>query len=159
VARQLATAGINTLAVDVRGYGETCGKSDKTKRAGDRDTAFEFLISQPGVDRSVIGIGGARALGVDNSVETARRHADRVKSLVLISGETLRPQLQFLHDNLAGAYLKDGQKALARLHAEKALAILNDHEIPASSWTDTEQYRGEILRDAEKILKQLAPGS
>lgn len=59
------------------------------------------------------------------------------------------------HDNLADAYLKDGQKELARGHAEKALAILNDHKIPASSWTDTEQYRGEIRRDSEKILKQL----
>src|SRR5262249_20601535 len=27
-----------------------------------------------------------------------RRHPDQVKSLVLLSGETLRPQLQFLHD-------------------------------------------------------------
>jgi hypothetical protein len=44
---------------------------------------------------------------------------------------------------------------LARQHAEKALAILNDHKIPASSWTDTEQYRGEIRCDAEKVIKQL----
>ena len=334
VGRQLATAGINTLTIDVRGYGETGGSSDRTKRAGDLDTAFEFLISQPQVNRDVIGIAGAGALGVDNSVETARRHADQVKSLVLISGETVRPGLQFLHqrsqlpglfvfsdddeypptqeamqllydtstspskklvhyaavkeapwlwyepfdigrvpatgghgtdlfkahpelptilvnwfettliktpghapadslacaatinqlqfasganqveqrltearktdpqaqlfpeitasivgqdfmragdvksgidvfklivmaypdsadahDNLAGAYLKDGQKTLARQHAEKALAILNDHKVPASSWTDTEQYRGEIRRDVEKILKQLTPGS
>jgi len=60
------------------------------------------------------------------------------------------------HDSLADAYLKDGQKDLAREHAEKALAILNDHKIPASSWTDTEQYRGEIRRDIDKILKELA---
>ena len=334
VAAQLAAAGINTLTVDVRGYGETGGRSDRAKTGGDLDTAFESLISQIGVTRDVIGIGGAGALGVDNSVETARRHADQVKSLVLISGETVRPGLQFLHersqlpglfvvadddeypptqeamellyntstspskklihyaavkeapwlwyepfdigrvpakgghgtdlfkphpelptilvnwfettliktpghapadslacaatinqlqfasganqieqqltearktdpqaqlfpeitasivgqdfmragdvksgidvfklivmaypdsadahDNLAGAYLKDGQKALARQHAEKALAILNDHKVPASSWTDTEQYRGEIRRDVEKILKQLTPGS
>ena len=97
VGRQLATAGINTLTIDVRGYGETGGSSDRTKRAGDLDTAFEFLISQPQVNRDVIGIAGAGALGVDNSVETARRHADQVKSLVLISGETVRPQLEFLH--------------------------------------------------------------
>src|SRR5262245_19410209 len=334
VAAQLAAAGINTLTVDVRGYGETGGRSDRAKTDRDLDTAFEFLASQPGVNLDVIGIGGAGVLGVDNSVETARRHADQVKSLVLISGETVRPQLQFLHersqlpglfvvsdddeypptqqamqllygtssspskklihyaavkeapwiwyepfdigkvpakgghgtdlfkphpelasilvnwfettliktpghapadslasaatinelqfaggasqiqqrltearktdpqtqffpeitasivgqdfmragdvksgldvfklivlaypdsadahDNLAGAYLKDGQKVLARQHAEKALAILNDRKVPASSWTDTEQYRGEIRRDIEKILKQLTPGS
>ena len=109
VARQLATAGIHTLSVDVRGHGETGGNFDnwsgsKWKEArkqwwpGDLNAAFEFLVSQPGVTRDVIGIGGAGLLGVDNSVETARHHATEVKSLVLVSGETLRPQLQFLHE-------------------------------------------------------------
>jgi len=328
VAKQLAAAGINTLTVDVR------GRARKEWWPADLDTAFQFLVSQPRVSRDVIGIGGAGALGVDNSVETARRHSAEVKSLVLISGETIRPQLQFLHqasqlpelfvvsdddeypptqqamqllyvtasssskklihysavqdapwkwyepidigkvpatgghgtdlfkphpelrgiivnwfvttliktpghapadtiasaeiinelqipsradqiaqqltearsknpqaqlfpeitasivgqdfmrdgdvksgidvfklvvlaypdsadanDNLAGAYLKDGQKDLAKQHAEKALAILDSHKVPASSWTDTEEYRGEIRRDIEKILKQLTPGS
>ena len=328
VAKQLAAVGINTLTVDVR------GRARKEWWPADLDTAFQFLVSQPGVSRDVIGIGGAGALGVDNSVETARRHSAEVKSLVLISGETIRPQLQFLHqasqlpelfvvsdddeypptqqamqllyvtassrskklihysavqdapwkwyepfdigkvpatgghgtdlfkphpelrgiivnwfvttliktpghapadtiasaeiinqlqipsradqiaqqltearskdpqaqlfpeitasivcqdfmrdgdvksgidvfklvvlaypdsadanDNLAGAYLKDGQKDLAKQHAEKALAILDSHKVPASSWTDTEEYRGEIRRDTEKILKQLTPGS
>ena len=328
VAKQLAAAGINTLTVDVR------GRARKEWWPADLDTAFQFLVSQPGVSRDVIGIGGAGALGVDNSVETARRHSAEVKSLVLMSGETIRPQLQFLHqasqlpelfvvsdddeypptqqamqllyvtassrskklihysavqdapwkwyepfdigkvpatgghgtdlfkphpelsgiivnwfvttliktpghapadtiasaeiinelqipgradqiaqqltearrkdaqaqlfpeitasivgqdfmrdgdvksgievfklivlaypnsadanDNLAGAYLKDGQKDLAKQHAEKALAILDSHKVPASSWTDTEEYRGEIRRDTEKILKQLTPGS
>jgi len=328
VAKQLAAAGINTLTVDVR------GRARKEWWPADLDTAFQFLVSQPGVSRDVIGIGGAGALGVDNSVETARRHSAEVKSLVLISGETIRPQLRFLHqasqlpelfvvsdddeypptqqamqllyvtasssskklihysavqdapwkwyepidigkvpatgghgtdlfkphpelrgiivnwfvttliktpghapadtiasaeiinelqipsradqiaqqltearskdpqaqlfpeitasivgqdfmrdgdvksgidvfelvvlaypdsadanDNLAGAYLKDGQKDLAKQHAEKALAILDSHKVPASSWTDTEEYRGEIRRDTEKILKQLTPGS
>src|SRR5205807_8854671 len=59
------------------------------------------------------------------------------------------------HNNLADAYLKDGQKDLARQYAEKALALLDSHAAPASSWTDTEPYRGEIRRDAQKILKKL----
>ena len=41
-------------------------------------------------------MGEAGLLGVDNSVETSRRHSAEVKSLVLLSGETLLPQLQFL---------------------------------------------------------------
>src|SRR5437762_14076252 len=105
VARQLAAAGINTLTVDVRGHGDTGGNFDnwsgpKWKEArkewwpDDLDAVFQFLVSQPGVTRDVIGVGGAGLLGVDNSVETARHHAAEVKSLVLISGETLRPQLQ-----------------------------------------------------------------
>ena len=57
--------------------------------------------------------------------------------------------------SLADAYLADGQKDLARQHAERALALLDSHGSPASSWTDTGEYRGEIRRDAEKILKSL----
>src|SRR5262249_20203182 len=63
------------------------------------------------------------------------------------------------HFNLADAYFTDGQKELARQYAEKALAMLDSHAAPLSSWSDTEQRRAEIRRSAEKILKQLMPGS
>jgi len=101
VAEQLAAAGINTLTLDVRGHGETGGQEShgearKKQWPLDLDAAFEYLISQPGVKRDVIGIGGAGVIGVENSVETARRHSDQVKSLVLLSGETSRDGLQFL---------------------------------------------------------------
>src|SRR5206468_4451531 len=59
------------------------------------------------------------------------------------------------HSNLANAYLKDGQKDLARQYAEKALALLDSHAAPASSWSDTEQRRGEIRRSAERTLQKL----
>src|SRR6266478_6372000 len=97
VPRQLAAAGINTLTIDERGYGESGGKKEAREQYhdGDLDAAFEYLVSQPGVQRDVIGAGGAGWLGVDNSVETARRHSAEVKSLVLMSGETLLPQLRF----------------------------------------------------------------
>jgi len=341
VARQLANAGINTLTVDMRGHGETGGKYDnwndpnreqaKQQWQADIDAAFQYLISQSGVNRDVIGLGGAGVLGVDNSVQTARRHPEQIKSLVLLSGETFRDGLEFLrqasrlpelfvvsyndeyppthqamellyvrasspskkfihysdmqdapwrwyepvdvgkvpatgghgtdlfehhrelpamivdwfvttllktpghapaesitaadtinrletpggaeqvaqqliearktdpqaqlfpeitagivgadcmrggdlksaievmklvllaypdsadaNDNLASSYLKDGQRDLARQHAEKALAILDAHKGPASSWTDTEEYRGEIRRDAQQTLKKLS---
>ena len=327
VARQLAAAGINTLTVDT-----DPNKTRKQRWPGELDAAFEFLVSQPGVNRDVVGIGGAGVIGVEDSVETARLHPAEVKSLVLLSGETesldfLRqasqlpelfvvadndeyppiveamellyvtassPSRKFVHysasheapwlwyepfdigkvpakgghgtdmfkvhpelpgvivdwfvttviktpghapadtvasasvinqiqmpggvaqvtqqlikarrrnqdaqlfpeisvstigqdhmragepklavdvlklvllaypesadanETLAEAYLADAQKELARQHAEKALALLDSHRLPASSWTDTEQYRGEIRRGAEKLLKQLAPGS
>jgi hypothetical protein len=327
VARQLAAAGINTLTVDT-----DPNKTRKQRWPGELDAAFEFLVSQPGVNRDVVGIGGAGVIGVEDSVETARLHPTEVKSLVLLSGETesldfLRqasqlpelfvvadndeyppiveamellyvtassPSRKFVHysasheapwlwyepfdigkvpakgghgtdmfkvhpelpgiivdwfvttliktpghapadtvasasvinqiqmpggvaqvtqqliearrrdqdaqlfpeisvstigqdhmragepklavdvlklvllaypesadanETLAEAYLADGQKELARQHAEKTLALLDSHRLPASSWTDTEQYRGEIRRGAEKILKQLTPGS
>jgi hypothetical protein len=335
-AQQLAAAGINTLTVDVRGFGESGGNWKEARKqwwASDLGTAFQYLVSQPGVTRDSIGIGGAGALGVDNSVETARLHSVAVKSLVLLSGETLRLQLQFLHDspglpelfvvsdddeypptqeamqllyasasspskkllhfveaeeapwlwyepfdigkvpakgghgtdlfaghpeltgiivhwfvttllktpghapadavaaapileelefgggvahatqqlmearqkdpqvqlwpevavdiigedyqragdikmaieifklnllaypdsadannNLADAYLADGQKDLARQYAEKALALLDAHTAPASSWSDTEPRRGEIRRDLQLTLKKLSTG-
>src|SRR5437588_11625021 len=101
VAEQLAAAGINTLTLDVRGHGETGGEEShgearKKQWPLDLDAAFQYLNSQPGVKRDVIAIGRAGVIGVENSVETARRHSDQVKSLVLISGETSRDGLQFL---------------------------------------------------------------
>src|SRR6266404_3183906 len=336
VAGQLAAAGSNTLTVDSRGHGESGGQEShgearKKQWPLDLDAAFQYLISQPGVKRDVIGVGGAGVIGVENSVETARRHSDQVKSLVLLSGETSRDGLQFLRQasqlpelfvvadddeyppiveamellyitssnsgkkfvhysaaqeapwlwyepfdigkvpakgghgtdlfkphpelpgiivdwfvttlirtpgrapadtvasaailnqiempdcvaqvtqqliearrkdpqvqlfpeitvdviasghlrqgdaktaieifklnllaypdsadaqyNLADVYLADGQKELARQYAEKALAMLDSHAAPLSSWSDTEQRRGEIRRSVQKTLKKLS---
>src|SRR5882672_105279 len=51
VARQLAAHGINTLAMDSRAHGESGGTVEEAsqKRPADLETAFQFLISQPGV--------------------------------------------------------------------------------------------------------------
>jgi len=333
-AAQLAVAGVNVLTVDSRGHGQSGGvpnwKETKTWWPGDLDAAFEYLIAQPGVNRETIGIGSAGWLGAYNAVETARRHPAAVKSLVLLSGESSRTQLQFLHetpqlpalfafsdedeypptqqamqllyatssspakklvhysaaedapwlwyetddagkvpakgghgtdmfkphpelpgiivhwfvttliktpghapadpvaaapilrevefhdgvahatqlltdarkrdpqaqlwpeismsivgqdfmregdaraaievlklnllaypdsadanDTLADAYLQEGQKDIARELAQKALALLDSHTAPGSTWTDTQQYRKEIRKDAEKVLKQV----
>jgi dienelactone hydrolase len=344
VARQLAAAGINTLTLDMRGYGESGGTPSakltdeerakvRAMRPGDVDTAFQYLVSQPGIKRDVIGVGGAGEFGVGHSVEVARQHTAEVKSLALLSGETVQDGLQFLrqasqlpglfvvadddeypptveamellyitssspakkfvhysatqdapwiwyetsdaskvpahgghgtdlfqvhpelpgiivdwfvttliktpghapadtvasaaildqirmpggvarvtrhlmearqkdpeaqlfpeitvsiigqdhmragepklavevltlnllaypesadaHETLSEAYLKNGQSDLARQHAEKALALLDSHTAPASSWTDTEQYRGEIRSGAQDVLKKLNAG-
>ncbi len=323
VARQLAAAGINVLTVDT-----DPNKTRKQRWPRELDAAFEYLVSQSGVKRDVVGIGGAGVIGVEDSVETARLHPAEVKSLVLLSGETesldfLRqasqlpelfvvadddeyppivegmellyitassPSRKFVHYsasheapwlwyepfdigkvpakgghgtdlfkphpelpgiivdwfvttliktpghapadtvasaailnqietpdgvaqatrrltearqkdpkaqlwpevtvdiiasghlregdaktaieifklnllaypdsadahyNLADAYLADGQKELARQYAEKALALLDSHAAPLSSWSDTEQRRGEIRRSAERTLQKL----
>jgi pimeloyl-ACP methyl ester carboxylesterase len=98
VAAQLANAGINTLTLDMRGFGESGGTRAESKRLPDDvDTALKFLMSQPGVEPQVIGLGGAGWFGVLYSVEAARRHPKEIKSLVLMSGETGRDGLQFLH--------------------------------------------------------------
>ena len=98
MATQLASARFNTLTLDMRGLGESGGTPGDFKRvAEDVDKALEVLMSQPGVDPQVIGLGGAGWLGVTYSVEAARRHPREIKSLVLMSGETGRGGLQFLH--------------------------------------------------------------
>ena len=84
LARQLAAAGINVLTLDQRGFGESGGeRADKmsadqaaaayAKLPGDIDLVLQYLESQPGVTRETIGVGGA-SCGVDNSIQTARRH-------------------------------------------------------------------------------------
>ena len=102
MAMRLAAAGINALAVDTRGYGESGGvraeASQIEKQKADLESAFRFVASQQGVQRDAIGVAGAGWLGVDNSVQTARLHPREIKSLILMSGETLRPGIEFLHD-------------------------------------------------------------
>jgi hypothetical protein len=73
-------------------------EKDRIRREwpGDVDVALRHLVSRPGVWRDVLGVGGAGSFGVDQGVEAARRHSAEVKSLALLSGETLQPGLQFL---------------------------------------------------------------
>src|SRR5215467_11210206 len=64
VAAKLAAAGINALTVDT-----DPNKPTKQRWPGELDASFEFLVSQPGVNRDVIGIGGAGVIGGENCVE------------------------------------------------------------------------------------------
>src|ERR1700736_4770441 len=109
LAQQLATAGINVLTLDLRGFGESGGdRFDKLpqqeaaqiqteKWTGDIDTAVRYLVSQPGVTRDTIGVGGA-SCGVNNSVQIARRYPE-VRSLMLLSGNTDLNGRQFLRNS------------------------------------------------------------
>jgi alpha-beta hydrolase superfamily lysophospholipase len=114
VAVQLAGAGINTLTLDMRGFGESGGTPHdkltpkeraqvRERRAADIDTAWQYLVSQPGVKGDVIGLGGAGLDGVENSIQTASRHSAQVKSLVLISGQTELAGRQFMRQVVATA--------------------------------------------------------
>jgi len=113
LARQLAAAGLHVLTIDYRGYGESDGKRFETltppeaqalraKWPGDIDVAFQYLVSQPGVKKDTIGVGGA-SCGVDNSVQAARRHPE-VKSLVLLSGNTDIQGRRFLRTSQVPAF-------------------------------------------------------
>jgi alpha/beta superfamily hydrolase len=127
LARQLSAAGINVLTFDYRGFGESggehidkltpqqAGRIMQEKFPGDIDTALTFLLSQSGVVRDVIGVGGA-SCGVNNSIQAAMRHPE-VKSLVLLSGNT----------NLAG---RNFMRSAATPPA--FFAIADDDEFPPS---------------------------
>lgn len=94
---QLAAAGINVLTFDLRSFGESEGKPQAQmtpQEAGasarqwpaDAEAAYEYLVSQPGVKKDDIGLGGA-SCGVNNSIQTAMKHPE-VKSMVLLAGPT-----------------------------------------------------------------------
>jgi dienelactone hydrolase len=109
LAKQMAASGLNVLTVDFRGFGESGGtpldrltpeeatKLFEEKFPGDVDTAFQYLVAQPGVRRDMVGAGGA-SCGVNQAVQLARRHAE-VKSLVLLSEGTDKDGRQFLRDS------------------------------------------------------------
>jgi dienelactone hydrolase len=106
LAPRLAAEGLNVLALDYRGYGESDGatyyklpaeegqKQVREKWPQDIETAYQYLVSQPGVNKNVIGAGGA-SCGVNQSIQLAKRHPE-VKSLVLLSGGTTRDGRAFL---------------------------------------------------------------
>jgi dienelactone hydrolase len=98
IAPKLATLGLNVLALDFRGFGESggpragdvppqqAGQIIATKFPSDVDTAYSFLMAQPGVEKNVTAAAGA-SCGVNQAVLLASRHPE-VKSLVLLSGFT-----------------------------------------------------------------------
>jgi pimeloyl-ACP methyl ester carboxylesterase len=68
--------------------------------------------------------------------------------------ELAYPDSADLQTDIADACLANGQKDQAREHAQKALSLLDSHAAPASSWSDTEERRGEIRKAAEATLKK-----
>jgi tetratricopeptide (TPR) repeat protein len=90
-------------------------------------------------------------LGYDHLAVGEKKLAAEIMKLVV----TAYPDSADAYDSLSDAYLADGQKDLARQTAEKALALLDSHAAPASSWSDTEARRKLIRESAQQNLKQL----
>lgn len=108
VAEQLAAAGIGALTMDNRGFGESSGprfqdatpevqREVRDKWPGDFDTALNWLLSQPGVDKNRVGAGGG-SCGVNNVVNLASRHPE-IRSLVLLAGAVDPTALTYLQRN------------------------------------------------------------
>jgi dienelactone hydrolase len=108
VARQLAASGINAMTIDNRGFGESGGprfddaspeivRQLGEKWPGDFDAALSWLVAQPGVDKTRLGLGGG-SCGVQNAVQLATHHKD-VRSLVLLAGGTDPAGITYLTSN------------------------------------------------------------
>ena len=101
----------------------------------------------PEVAGDIIGEDYQRAGDVKNAIELFK--------LNLLA----YPNSADAHYNLADAYLADSQKDLVRQYAEKALALLDSHAAPLSSWSATAERRAEIRQGIQDTLKKLAEGS
>ena len=106
LASRMASAGLNVMTLDLRGYGDSEGTPvDKLtpeqiavvfneKMPQDIETAYKFLVAQPGVSHELLAAGGA-SCGVNQSVHLAMNHPE-IKALVLLSEITNRPGRVFL---------------------------------------------------------------
>jgi dienelactone hydrolase len=122
LAPRLTAAGFHVMTLDLRGFGESGGarfasvtpeERQRLRDAmpGDIDAAYNYLITQPGVDRARMGAAGG-SCGVNNAIQLARRHTE-VKALVLLAGNTNTAGESFLQENpglpvLASASRDDG---------------------------------------------------
>jgi|SRR5579859_1818136 len=97
VAVGLSEKGMSALTIDNRGFGESGGprfdlnKPDVAKELNEKwpadfDAAYQFLLSQPGVDKTRIAAGGG-SCGVGNAVGLAERHPE-IEALALLAGTT-----------------------------------------------------------------------
>ena len=103
---KLAAAGIHALSVDYRGFGESggtradmlepqeAGQIVADKWPGDIDAAYDFLVAQPGVDKTRVGAAGG-SCGVSQAVGVARRHP-AVRSVALLAGPLNPASIAFI---------------------------------------------------------------
>jgi tetratricopeptide (TPR) repeat protein len=111
----------------------------------------------PEVNVDIIGEDHMREANVEKKAGHLREAEVAMKAGIEIFKLNLLayPDSADANYNLADAYLQDGQKELARQYAEKAMAMIESHAAPLSSWSDTEQRRAEVRSGVEDLLKKL----
>ena len=93
-ARKLAARGAHVVVYDYRG-GEAAGRSWRETRSGDAERVYDWLASQPGVDRTRLGVVGG-SCGVALALDFATSHAAQVKGIVILSGPSDSAQRVFI---------------------------------------------------------------
>jgi dienelactone hydrolase len=147
LASDLNKAGFNVLTFDFRGFGESGGErmTDfaklgpvmRQKWPGDVDAAYAWLLAQSGVDKAVMGAGGA-SCGVTQAADLAERHPE-IKALLLMSGRV-------------------SPRAKVHIEATPSLALFG-----TASKDDTAAAAGitealDASRNSDKVLK-IYPGT
>ncbi len=94
LAPLLAEEGFHVLMLDSRGFGNSRDKQYRdyhtqmelidTKVRQDVEAAYQFLISQKGVDKNIVGVAGA-SCGTPQAISLAKNHPE-IRTLVFISG-------------------------------------------------------------------------
>ena len=112
----------------------------------------------PEVSADIIGSGYLREAETEKSAGHLSESQEERKTAIEVFKLNLLayPDSADAHFNLADAYLEDGQKDLARQYAEKALAMIDSHAAPLSSWSDTAERRAEIRQGIVDTLKKLS---
>ena len=166
---QLAAAGIHALAMDYRGFGESGGarydglsfenaqKTVNEKWPGDIDAAYAFLVAQPGVDKTRIGVAGG-SCGVNQAVRFARRHPE-TRSLVLLAGPTDPDGLGFIEQThtlpiFAAAAADDQYDGRAPQVMEWLLALSGNPRNRFSGFKDG-KHGTEIFGPHPELPKQI----
>ena len=169
LAPQLAAAGIHALAVDYRGFGESGGeRSDALAPAdaqriitekwpGDIDKAYEFLLAQPGVDKTRVGAAGG-SCGVNQAVRFAQRHPE-VRSLALLAGNVGIEGTTFLTETpwlpiFAAAASDDQYDANAPETMRRILAMSGNPRNKFSGFKDG-KHGTEIFGPHPELPKQM----
>jgi len=92
----LAAAGLASLAIDLRGHGDTGGSEDWDLAQGDVEAAFEWLRTNPGVDPSRVAIVGA-SIGANLALVQTASHPGDVAAAALLS-----PGMDYFRVKIAG---------------------------------------------------------
>lgn len=127
----LANSGIHVLTFDYRGYGETAAAGDLYEHiAADVDAALAKLISQVGVDKEHIAVGGA-SCGVSNSMQLAMRN-DKIKALFLLTGPIPEGGVAYIktHPDVPIFAIENGDEVAA---VKELNAIIKNSKNPAST--------------------------
>ncbi|MBW8769416.1 MAG: alpha/beta hydrolase fold domain-containing protein [Gemmatimonadetes bacterium] len=93
-AGKLAARGAHVIVYDYR-VAEAAGRSWRETRSGDADRVYDWLASQPGVDRTRLGVVGG-SCGVALALDFAAHHAEQVRGIVILSGPSDAAQRAFI---------------------------------------------------------------